>query len=110
MCIYGSTFLKDMIYPKDVDGNPLYNPYGKYVIKFYVNGCYRSVIIDDKLLVRSHSSLVSGQSVLMDEMWVSLIEKAALKVYIYIIYNRYMVVIILKDIMPLMHYQVSLDG
>lgn len=105
-----------MIYPKDEFGNPLYNPYGKYVIKFYVNGCYRSVVIDDKLLVRSHSLLVSGQSVILNEMWVSLIEKAALKVFysfflsLYIYFYRFMEVMILKVIMLQMHYQVLQVG
>lgn len=82
MALFGSKFLKEMIYPQNKDGNPLYNPYGKYLIKIYINGCFRSVIIDDKhLCSKEYAGVIIGQSLLQTEMWVSLIEKAVLKMF-----------------------------
>lgn len=82
MALYGTSYLKNMIYPQNKDGWPIYNPYGKYIIKLYINGCFRSVLIDDLQLVGAeYSGVIIAQSLLQTELWVSLLEKAIMKVF-----------------------------
>eukprot|EP00930_Biecheleria_cincta_P037255 TRINITY_DN25548_c0_g1_i1.p1 TRINITY_DN25548_c0_g1~~TRINITY_DN25548_c0_g1_i1.p1 ORF type:complete len:1495 (+),score=364.04 TRINITY_DN25548_c0_g1_i1:66-4550(+) len=40
-------YLWELIYPQDDEGVPLYNPHGKYIIKLFVQGRWRQVLIDD---------------------------------------------------------------
>eukprot|EP00567_Pseudictyota_dubia_P006409 CAMPEP_0197438408 /NCGR_PEP_ID=MMETSP1175-20131217/5418_1 /TAXON_ID=1003142 /ORGANISM="Triceratium dubium, Strain CCMP147" /LENGTH=899 /DNA_ID=CAMNT_0042968133 /DNA_START=47 /DNA_END=2743 /DNA_ORIENTATION=- len=70
-----------IIYPQDVNGVPIYNPQGKYMVKFWLNGVARRVIVDDLLPVDqrgyflcSHTDTKGGL-----ELWVSIIEKAYMK-------------------------------
>lgn len=76
--------ITSIVYPQDATGNPIYNPYGLYVVKLWLNGIARRVIIDDLLpidkygnLLCSHTSPSSTSFVL--ELWVSFIEKAYMK-------------------------------
>jgi len=41
------TFLWELIYPQDEEGIPLFNPHGKYIVKLFVQGKWRKVLIDD---------------------------------------------------------------
>lgn len=75
MCVYKSSFLDNIIYPVDKNNNPLYNPYGKYIIKLYCNGCFRSITVDDRIIPTLSKSLINK------EFWVTLIEKAIIKLY-----------------------------
>lgn len=82
MSLFESSFLKDIIYPHNKDGFPLYNPYGKYIIKLFINGEFRSVVVDDRILIHQNYNInLLGQSLIPNELWVTLIEKALLKVY-----------------------------
>jgi calpain-7 len=93
LCIcanYEQRFRKQLItsilYPQDEQGVVLYNPQGKYMVKLWFNGVPRCVMIDDYLPIdkygnllcsqTSHSSNVHNSSI---ELWVSLIEKAYMK-------------------------------
>lgn len=88
LCIaaaYEQRFRKPLItntvYPVDPATKlPMYNPSGKYVVKLWANGVPRKVVIDDLLPVSATSGqLLSSCTTRENELWVSLIEKAYLK-------------------------------
>eukprot|EP01119_Soliformovum_irregulare_P022275 TRINITY_DN7592_c0_g1_i1.p1 TRINITY_DN7592_c0_g1~~TRINITY_DN7592_c0_g1_i1.p1 ORF type:complete len:715 (-),score=219.41 TRINITY_DN7592_c0_g1_i1:61-2205(-) len=72
--------LTSKIFPQDSQGNPVYNPSGKYMIQLILNGIPRKVIIDDRLPVDSRGNLLCSFSN-NSEFWVSLIEKAYMQVH-----------------------------
>jgi calpain-7 len=71
-----------IIYPQDKDGIPIYNPEGKYMVKLWLNGVARQVIVDDRLPIDYYSNLLcshtSGNRTQL-ELWVPIIEKAYMK-------------------------------
>uniref|UniRef100_K3X588 Calpain catalytic domain-containing protein n=1 Tax=Globisporangium ultimum (strain ATCC 200006 / CBS 805.95 / DAOM BR144) TaxID=431595 RepID=K3X588_GLOUD len=73
--------ITNIIYPVDpVSKTPVYNPCGKYVVKLWANGVPRKVVIDDLLPVNTTTGqLLSSCTTQENELWVSLIEKAYLK-------------------------------
>ena len=50
------------------------------MVKLWFNGVWRKVIIDDLLPMGSGGSLLCAHSINANEFWVSIIEKAYLKV------------------------------
>lgn len=77
-----SQVLSSILYPFDKSrGIPRVSASGKYVLKLYFNGCFRRVIIDERL----PSSLTNRTLYVVDRLnpqllWPALLEKAYLKV------------------------------
>ena len=74
--------LTNKIYPYDKHlGKPVVSPNGKYIVRLNFNGCWRKVVIDDRLPVSSTHRLLH----VIDRrnpalLWPALLEKAYLKV------------------------------
>ncbi|KAF1798666.1 hypothetical protein V8B55DRAFT_1523513 [Mucor lusitanicus] len=80
---YEQKFKKQLItsciYPQNKQGQPCYNPNGKYVIKLVYNGIARKVVVDDLLPVSREGTLMCTFSTNKGELWASIIEKAYMK-------------------------------
>ncbi|XP_066592238.1 calpain-7-like isoform X2 [Prorops nasuta] len=77
---FGKRLITSIIYPKNKNDEPIYNPHGKYMVKLHINGVPRKVIIDDLLPVSRYNQLLCSYSSNGGELWISLLEKAYMKV------------------------------
>ena len=70
-----------IIYPQDARGNPKISPSGKYMVKLWLNGIPRRVIVDDMLPVDRYGNLLCSYSQVSSglELWVTVVEKAFMK-------------------------------
>ena len=80
--------ITSIIFPQDIHGLPAINPSGKYLVKLFINGTDRKVIVDDRLPCLTSqrngcARLLCSSAVKENrlELWVSIIEKAYLKVH-----------------------------
>lgn len=76
---FNRRILTSIIYPRNSKNEPVFNPSGKYSIKLHVNGIARKIIIDDYLPVGRYNQLMCSYSSNKSEFWVSLLEKAYMK-------------------------------
>lgn len=60
------------------------------MISFNLNGCRRKVEVDDRLPAGRYGELLCSYSSNDDEFWISIIEKAYMKVSIlYVVHSTY---------------------
>jgi calpain-7 len=80
--------ITNILHPQTQQGALLYNPEGKYLVKLWLNGVARCVVIDDLLPIDRHGNIICSQTTTMTtsgaasqqlELWVCLIEKAYMK-------------------------------
>ena len=78
--VNAQNFLWEAIYPQK-DSVPTYNISGRYVVKFFEAGAWRTVEIDDRVPCDADGKCLLPTSSVAGELWPWLLSKAVFKVY-----------------------------
>lgn len=76
---FNRRLVTSIIYPQNKEGIPILNPKGKYIVKLWLNGVARQVIVDDRFPIDHRSNMLCSDTKIPGELWVSIIEKAYMK-------------------------------
>ena len=77
---FGRKLVTSIVYPQDKSGKPVLSRSGKYMVKLWLNGVARQVVVDDFLPIDRQGNLLCSQTTTRGlELWVSIIEKAYMK-------------------------------
>lgn len=77
---FGRGLVTSLIYPQTPNGMPMISPSGKYMVKLWLNGVSRQVIVDDYLPVDRFGNVLCSHTTTKGlEIWVSIVEKAYMK-------------------------------
>jgi len=71
--------ITNIIYPQNRRGEPMYNPSGKYIVRLFAGGIARKIVVDDEMPVDKSGRLLCACTTKPNELWVSVIEKAYMK-------------------------------
>ena len=78
---FNRKLVSSLIYPQHA-GMPIYNPKGVYMVKLWLNGVERRVLVDDMLPVDESGNLLCSYTKTKEgglELWVPILEKAYMK-------------------------------
>lgn len=79
---FGTCLGMNAIHPQDEQGFPLRSDDGIYSIRFYFNGAWRSVTINDELPITPDGSITTATTTsTSNELWPALIEKAVMTLW-----------------------------
>ena len=74
-------FLWRSIYPKLPNGRPCYNPAGKYIVKLFLAGRWRRIVVNDVYPLDSNGTPGIASSLNLLELWPTILTKAIYTVY-----------------------------
>ena len=74
------SIITSSIFPQNARGEPVVSPSGKYMVRLHLNGVWRKIVVDDMLPVGAGRNLLCSYSNNQGELWISLLEKAYMKV------------------------------
>ena len=74
------SFLWEAIYPKDEAGAPVYSASGKYAVRLWEQGCWRMVLVDDRMPFDANGAALVPASSSPLELWPMILAKALYKI------------------------------